>query len=232
MGARFADIKQALLEQIHNGELAMGSKTPSENQLAQRFGVSRMTARRAVTELVDEGYLLRMQGAGTFVADSRPVGSMFAVRAIDTEIAERGQGYCARVLCQTSMHADADQASVLGVEQGGELYCLEVVHFADDIPLQFEQRLILPAWAEGFLSWDFTAQTASAYLSAQAPLTEADTLIEAVLPTRKVCEALAINQGEPCLKISRRTYSTQGLVSFARLYHPGSRYRLGGHLAF
>lgn len=232
MGARFTSIKQALIEQLHNGELVMGSKTPSENQLAQQYNVSRMTARRALTELVNEGYLLRVQGAGTFVADSRPVGSMFAVRAIDTEIVERGQQYHAVVHSQTLIRANADQAGLLAVELDSDLYQLEVVHFADNTPLQFEQRLILPAWASGFLDEDFTAQTASAYLTAQAPLTEADTLVEAVLPSETVVEALLISPSEPCLKVSRRTYSTQGLVSFACLFHPGSRYRLGGHLAF
>ncbi len=66
-------IKEYLLENIKNGKYRPGDKIESENKLAEIFGVSRLTARKAVGELVQEGYFVRVQGMGTFVSHL-PVG--------------------------------------------------------------------------------------------------------------------------------------------------------------
>ena len=63
-----------------------------------------------------------------------------------------------------------------------------------------------------------------------APLTEADHVVEAILPDEFTCKYLKINKTEPCLRLTRRTFSREGAVSFAYLTSAGSRYRLGGHL--
>ena len=65
-----------------------------------------------------------------------------------------------------------------------------------------------------------------------APLTEAKHTIEAKMADVAQLALLEIAAVEPCLQITRRTWSRQGVVSFARLVHPGSRFRLGGHLTF
>ena len=70
---RYQVIKNHLLEQIEAGVLVPGTRVASENQLSQQFQVSRMTARRALKELSDAGYLFRSQGLGTFIADARPM---------------------------------------------------------------------------------------------------------------------------------------------------------------
>ena len=69
---RFAEIKQRLWAQIESGEL--GPRLPPEPELAERYGVSRMTLRRAIAELVSEGFLSARPGAGTFVTEDRTGG--------------------------------------------------------------------------------------------------------------------------------------------------------------
>ncbi len=66
-------IKEYLLENIRSGKYSPGDKIESENRLAEIFGVSRLTARKAVGELVQEGYFVRVQGMGTFVSHL-PIG--------------------------------------------------------------------------------------------------------------------------------------------------------------
>ena len=65
---KFAQIKQHIISKIKSGEWAEHSRVASENELAEQFSVSRMTARRALSELTDAGILSRTQGLGTFVA--------------------------------------------------------------------------------------------------------------------------------------------------------------------
>ncbi len=232
MQPRFVTIKAALLDDIEAERLRAGDQVESENQLAQRFGVSRMTARRALTELVDEGILARTQGVGTFVSDSRPMSSMLTIRGIQDEISARGHRHHCRVITQQSVPASATVAQWLGVDAGTTVYYTCFVHFDNDHPVQVETRWVNPVWAPAYLDQDFSAITANQYLNTVAPLTEADHIVEAVLPDRATADQLDIDPHTPCLKISRRTFSARGIVSFATLMHPGNRYRLGDHIAF
>ncbi len=232
MQARFITIKSQLLDSIEAGDMLPGDKVPSENQLAAQFEVSRMTARRAITELVDEGILVRSQGLGTFVSDHRPMSSMLAIQSIHDEITQRGHQHRSSVLCHKTIQANEQQAVWLAVAVGEDIYHTVLVHWENQLPVQIENRLVNPQLAHDYLQQDFSQITPNYYLSKVAPLTEADHIVEAVCPSATDAEELQIDKQQPCLKISRRTYSAKGIVSYAVLIHPGNRYRLGGHLDF
>lgn len=230
--AKFAEIKQYIIACIESGEWEEHARVPSENQLAELFMCSRMTARRAVTELTDSGVLERSQGLGTFVAGRKSQSSMLAIRNIADEIKDRGHGYSVQqcVLVQTS--ASPHIANALGLERSAPVYHSILVHCEQGVPLQVEERFVNPALAPEYLAQDFSAQTPHEYLSQVAPLTEAHHTIEAIIANAELQQRLKIPATEPCLQILRRTWSRQGVVSFARLVHPGSRFKLGGHLTF
>lgn len=230
--ARFVQIKSALLDKIESGEMSPGDKVLSENQLAESFCVSRMTARRALTELVNEGILARSQGVGTFVSDSRPMSSILEIRSIDDEIKQRGHRYSNQVLSVESINASEQQSAWLGVSQNSVIFHTKIVHMENSLAIQYEDRLVNPLLAPEYIQQDFAHITANHYLSKVAPLTQADHSVEAILPNDDLAHILDIPSVQPCLKLSRRTYSNKGIVSYARLYHPGHRYRIGGHLDF
>ncbi|MFA3790205.1 histidine utilization repressor [Aliiglaciecola sp. SL4] len=232
MAAHFIKIKSHLLARIEDGSMQHGDKVPSENKLAEQFNVSRMTARRALTDLVNEGILLRSQGLGTFVSDQRPMSSMLEINSIDDEVLARGHSYANKVICQNQIPATAHQANSLGLAIDDPVYHTQIIHLENNIPIQLEDRLVNPKYAPEYIAQDFNKITANRYLNKVAPLTEAEHVIEALLPAEEIALALSVNTQQPCLLISRRTFSAKGIVSFANLYHPGNRYRLGGHLDF
>jgi len=232
MQARFQQIKSVLLDQVSAGLMQAGDKVPSENQLAEQFQVSRMTARRALTELVDEGILARVQGLGTFVADHRPMSSMLEIRSIQDEILQRGHHYSNRLISKHSIKANDQQSVWLAVETHSEVFHTVIVHLENDLPVQVEDRLVNPAWAPDYLQQDFSLTSANKYLNSVPPLTQADHIVVAITPSARLVSLLNIAPSQACLKISRRTYSAKGIVSYALLYHPGNRYRLGSHLEF
>lgn len=230
--AKFARIKQYISDRIESGEWVEHSRVPSENQLAELFECSRMTARRALTELVDNGVLERSQGLGTFVAEFKSQSSMLSIRNIADEIKARGHGYSVQVLELTAIEALAPIAIALGLETGSRVFYSVLVHCEEGVPLQLEERFVNPQLIPDYLQQDFNLQTPHEYLSQVAPLTEARHTIEAIVANEQIRARLTIPASEPCLQILRRTWSRQGVVSFARLIHPGSRFRLGGHLTF
>ncbi|MCG9740012.1 histidine utilization repressor [Shewanella insulae] len=229
---KFAEIKQFILTKVESGEWQQHSRVPSENQLAELFTCSRMTARRALTELTESGVLERSQGLGTFVAGLKSQSSMMAIRNIADEIKDRGHGYSVKQLELTRVRATAPIAISLGLEEGSEVFYSVLVHCEQGTPLQLEERFVNPQLVPDYLAQDFSLQTPHEYLSLVAPLTEARHTIEAVVADETQRARLQIEASEPCLQILRRTWSRQGVVSFARLLHPGSRFRLGGHLTF
>ncbi|MFK3978013.1 histidine utilization repressor [Shewanella vesiculosa] len=230
--AKFAQIKQFILSRIETGEWQENDRVPSENQLTELFACSRMTARRALTELVDSGVLERTQGVGTFVAGLKSQSSLLAIRNIADEIKDRGHGYSVQQLELKQIDASTAVANALGLEVGSPVFYSVLVHCEQGLPLQVEERYVNPLLVPDYLQQDFNLHTPHEYLSAVAPLTEAKHTVEAIMANELLQQRLAITASEPCLQILRRTWSRQGVVSFARLVHPGSKFKLGGHLTF
>ncbi|MCP5128703.1 MAG: histidine utilization repressor [Pseudomonadales bacterium] len=229
---RYTRIKEHIIRRIDTSRWKAGDRVPSENALATEFGVSRMTARRALQELGEEGLLVRTQGLGSFVADARPMSSMLTVRSIDEEITARGHQHRAEVLLLEAVPAERTNALLLGLGEGAEIFHSILLHWENTLPLQYEERFVNPRFGPEYLSQDFTVTTPSHYLSSISPLTEADQSIEAVTVDSEIGRALQIKRGEPCLKLNRRTWCQRGIVNISTLIYPGSRYRIGGHLNF
>ena len=226
---RYLQLKELIIGQISAGELQPRDRVPSENELVDATSVSRMTANRALRELNDEGYVERIAGVGTFVSDFKAVSHVLEVRNIADEIERRGHSHAAIVLVQEKAAAGADTANALQIDKGNEVFHLVLIHHENAIPIQVEHRFILVEFAPDCLEQDFTAVTPSAFLSAISPLQEAEHVVRAVMPDSAIKGNLEIGDQEPCLVVSRRTWAHGRPVSFARLYHPGSRYELSGH---
>lgn len=226
---RYRQLKEAIIADISAGRLQPRDRVPSENELVEAFGVSRMTANRALRELHDEGYVERVAGVGTFVADLKAASHVLEVRNIADEIARRGHRHSARVLKLTRQHARGEVARSLQVEAGSDVFHVLVVHAENDVPVQVEDRCVRADFAPAFLDQDFTATTPSAYLSSIAPLQEAEQVVRAAMPNAAVREQLDMAGDEPCLVVVRRTWAHGRPVSVGRLHHPGSRFELTGH---
>lgn len=228
---RYRQLKELIIRRISTGELQPRDRVPSENELVDSTGVSRMTANRALRELTDEGYVERVAGVGTFVADLKTASHVLEVRDIADEVALRGHDYSATVLLKEEAAADDNAAAALHVDVGTPLLHVRIVHFDDAVAIQLEDRFVVPEFAPAFLEQDFTVSTPSAYLSSISPLQEAEHVVRATIPDADTRRALAMRAGEPCLVVTRRTWAHQRPVTFARLSHPGARFELSGHYA-
>lgn len=220
-------VKNLVVSQINSGQWPEGYQLPSENQLVGALGLSRMTINRALRELTTDGLIVRMMGVGTFVAAAKAASPLFEVKNIADEIQERGHRHRTEVVFIREETTDGKD-SFIRDSLGRKVFHSLLVHFEDDVPIQVEERFVNPAEAPGYLTQDFTAVTPNNYLSEVAPLVRGEHVVEAVLGSAEECKLLGIAKSEPCLLIRRRTWSATGLVSAARLIHPGSRNRLEG----
>jgi GntR family transcriptional regulator, histidine utilization repressor len=224
----YLQVKRHILDNIRSGKWGTLTRVPSENDIVKSFGVSRMTANRALRELRDAGVLVRVAGVGSFVADQHAHAHPLKIRSIADEIRERGHVHRAEIVSLERVRAVAELAADFDIASRSELYCSVIVHFENDRPIQLEERYVLPKLAPDYLSMDFTRTTPYDYLIRVAPLQEAEHLLRAVMPEERTRVLLTMQQNEPCLLMIRRTWTAGAIASLARLYYPGSRYEMSG----
>lgn len=220
-------IKAYVTQKILDGTWATGHRLPSEHELVAQFGVSRMTVNKALRELAGNGRILRVAGVGTFVAEAKPQSTLLQIANIANEIRARGHDYRCHCLLQERVSAPPDIAAWLGLLPGQSVFHVLCIHLENDVPVQFEDRYVNPRMAPEFLEQDFARTTPSEYLVAHVPVDQVEHLVDAVLPTADQARRLEMNVEEPCLQLTRRTWSQEVPITWVRCLHPASRYRLG-----
>lgn len=134
-------IRRALAQRIECGEYAPGTMIPSENELADEFGTTRLTVRNAMDELVTCGQIRRVQGKGAFVAPKqfgphrRQGGFREAVRAA-------GGVPSVRILARSKRYAGPYYARLFGIDENDLLYCIRRLNSVDGMPVSIEVTLI------------------------------------------------------------------------------------------
>src|SRR5271170_8499986 len=107
----YLKVKRHILDNIGSGKWGTSMRVPSENEIVKSFGVSRMTANRALRELRDEGVLVRIAGVGSFVADRHARAHPLEIRSIADEIRERGHVHRSEIVSLQRVQADASLAN-------------------------------------------------------------------------------------------------------------------------
>src|SRR5271170_1802706 len=115
-------VKRHILENIDSGKWGASTRVPSENDIVKSFGVSRMTANRALRELRDEGILVRIAGVGSFVADRHAHAHPLQIRSIAEEIRERGHVHRAEIVSLERIRAVAVLAEDFAIAPRSDLF--------------------------------------------------------------------------------------------------------------
>ena len=222
----YQKVKQFVTAEIASGQWQAGARMPSENELVQRLGVSRMTVNRALRELTQAGLIQRIAGVGTFVAPPRLQRAAVSVRDIAEEIEATGAVHHTRVEARQTLQCDEAIAQLFALSPGTFLYQMTAVHLSNGKPLMLEDRWVNPAVAPDFPAVDLEQITATRYLLDTAPLQHLEQTIEAVLVSDEANRLLALQPGEQVLLLRRRTWAHDQVASYAQLYYAGARFTL------
>lgn len=225
----YARLKSAILDNITKAIWLPDERLPSEAEMVQALGVSRMTVNRALRELSANGVLVRQQGVGTFVAPKKAYSALFEVHNIAQEIADRGHIHSTKIVKLQSVKSNSDQALRLGIRTGEKIFSSLLIHYENDQAIQLEERIVNASLAPDYDQQNFTRITPYAYLNQVAPITEGEHLVEAVIASPEEAKQLAINAGQACLQIKRRTWCGKQIVTSAKLLSPGHLFQLFGH---
>lgn len=225
----YEQVKTYVTDRIRSGAWRPGARVLSEHEFVRELGVSRMTANRALRELVTAGVLSRVAGLGTFVADLPAAGQPLEIRNVAADIRDRGHVHRATLLLKESAAPPAEVAAhFLGEHSVTHLFHSVIVHFENDLPLEVEDRWVNPQIVPDYLSVDFAHVTPHEHLMQVAPLERVEHVVRAVAAQSEIAMLLDIPAGSPVLLIERTTWSRGRPAAFARLHHAGSRFELRG----
>lgn len=227
----YLQLKRLIESQVASGTLPPHSRIPSERELSEQFGISRMTARRALLELTREGRIYTSVGKGTFVAEPKILQNLQALTSFSEEMRARGMRPAARLLRRELCPAGAEVAAGLRVPPETPVLCLERLRLADDEPMAIERaHYCFPAMErlDGALDGSLYE-----LLHERFGLVPAEALqeFEARLATPPEQELLRIGAGAPVLTIARTTLDQgQRPFEFVQAVYRADRYRFVARL--
>lgn len=134
----YLQLMSRLKNDIMAGVYAPGARIPSEQLLCDTYGVSRVTVRKALLDLVQEGLLVRRQGKGTFVAQERLQRNLQQITSFSQACRQNGHAAGARLVSAEMTKASASDAEKLGIEPGSPVVEIIRLRLCDNEPVMLE----------------------------------------------------------------------------------------------
>lgn len=230
----YTQVEALILEPIHNGQLKPGARAPSEREIADTLGISRMTARAAVTNLVQSGYLYKVPGKGTFVSNPKLPQSLADLTSFTEDMEQRGLRPGARTLAQDLTRAAPLEArELLGTPDDDELVRVVRLRLADGEPMCLESSYLSKARCVWVLGEDLEHQSLYRLLDARGlHLQVADERLEATPLGGEAAELLGVEPGVASLQITRVSYLDGAHpIEYVRSLYRGDRYEFRTRLS-
>ena len=196
----YLQIEQDLLTSIESGEFAPYTQVPSEPDLAQRFGVSRMTARKALDRLASEGIIFRRPGKGTFVAPPKISHGFTTQTSFSATVDELGLRHSTQVLGASIDPAPAVVATALKVPRGTPTVFIRRLRLIDAAPVALHSTY-LPTRFARILDEDLSGSLSQLFKKIGAPIVSARDSLEAVVATGDEAQLLRLERGAPLLRL-------------------------------
>ena len=155
------------------------------------------------------------------------MSTLLQIGNIESDIKARGHDYRYELLVAERVAASPDVAVWLDLRSGESVFHTLCLHYENGKPVQLENRYVNPRVVPDFLSQNLTVLPPSEYLVREVPFDEIEHLVDAVVPTPEQADYLGVASHEPCLLLTRRTWTRGVPVTLVRCLHPASRYRLG-----
>lgn len=228
----YLQLKRLIESQIVGGSLTPHSRVPSERELSEQFGISRMTARQALAELIQEGRLYTSAGKGTFVAEPKISQSLQSLTSFTEDMRTRGLTPSTRIIRRELIRATPALQERLRLPDEALVVCIERLRLADEEPLALETACLSFPGMERLIDLDL-GESLYAVLRQEFSLvpTEALQEFEAVLPQPRERQLLHLTEGAPVLKLQRTTFDLQRRpFEYVQSVYRGDRYRFVARL--
>jgi GntR family transcriptional regulator len=227
-------VEAILASSIADGTFPPGSRLPNEDELVERFAVSRTTIRQTIQNLIRRGLIEIRRGKGTFVTQPKITQELTELSGFVEDMQSLGRQASARVLDKQIVPASESIAHQLALTTGTLVVRIQRVRLADNAPLSFDETYLPREIGEKIMENDLETEPIFSLLEQKykVPLLEAEYRLEAVSADATVARALGVAIGSPIFLIERTSYSVeQRPIDYEKLYYRGDQIRFVTRLA-
>lgn len=224
----YYQLKELVKGQIERQELKPRDCLPSEREYSDRYGISRMTVRQAITELVNEGLLVRQQGKGTYVADTKIERGLMKLTSFTEDMQSRGYQPSAHLISVQEQLAEEPVAAALGLSRMEKVLVIKRLRLADGEPMALETCHLPQARFADILEEDFQSESLYQILRERYQVIpeRANQTIEPSIARPQLAKLLQIRTGDPVLSFETVTFDQAGRpIEYVTATYRGDRYK-------
>lgn len=224
---RYMQVMNYYIPLIKSGKLKEGDKMPTEEEICELFGISRITVRRALEGLQQGGYIYKQQGKGSFVMMKKTGFQLNHLKGFTEEMKALGKEPSSKVLSFDIIPPSEKAAETLGIDISQKIYRLERLRLADNVPIAIE-RVHLPFYRFPTLRTVNLEESLYEILQYQFGCESYKGIeeIHAGLASEEEAELLQIASGSAVLRINRTTYEQEGMAyEYVESTYRGDRYQ-------
>ncbi len=220
-------VREIISEQIRSGAISPGARLQSERDLADQMGVSRVTVRRALDALAEDGLVRAARGSGRFVSDAALAEPPNVLLSFTELGAERGLSATSQVLGTVVRPASFEEAELFGVAPGADVFELYRLRMLNGVAVALDATRVPLSRAPKLPTIDFSTASLYAVLdTAGASLVRADYTTEAVAADAEQARQLGVTPGSPLLLARTTSYDmSDRVVELGETAYRSDRYR-------
>lgn len=232
---QYIRIREDLRGRILSGELSRGERLPSEEELSASYGVSRMTLRQSMSDLVDEGLLYRKHGVGTFVALQHFARDHSHLQNFFENSKENGLSVDEKILEMSVIPARLQVAKALSQVEGEQVIRLKTLRIVEGNPVTIHEAYFSFEKFSDFLQDDvesLSKDLLAYYESRGFKVRRGIQRLDARLAEPAIAALLEVEEDSPILYKERTLYTEEGIpVEFLYCYNRGDLYSVTFNLS-
>ena len=230
----YAQLKEKIISDINNETLKYGDKIETEQEIMKKYNLSRITVRRAISELVAEGYLVKKQGKGTFVIKNKierkiiNTSDSLKIMSFTKELKENNIKASSKIIELKIIPGIEEFNQKLGLTKNSKLIFMKRVRYANDSPMTIEENYFAYDKFKGLLEEKIEG---SLYELLEKkynviPTRSSRQEIEIVKSDEEQSKLLNVPTFEPLFYFSGVTYDENDIpIHIAKRYIIGSKYK-------
>lgn len=225
----YQQLKTKIKDSILSGELKQGDKIQTEEELSKVYNVSRITVRSAISELADEGMLVKKQGKGTFVSRTKIEREIIKLLSFSSACRVKGLTPSSKITKKAVVNPTKDQIDNLNLDKNDKLIRIQRIRLANEEPIMVENTYFSYNNYSFLLGEEHLNNSLYEILSMKYNIIPCKSInsIEIVRATEDEAEYLNISKGFSLLLIKGVVYDEKNIpVHISEQYIDGDKYKL------
>lgn len=224
-------VKKAIVENIDNDLYHSNEAIPSEKKLMEFYNVSRITIRKAIDELVTEGYLYKIQGKGTYVKADEGSNNLFSITSSTEDVQKMGMIPSKKTKISRIEFASPKRAKALEISTNDQVEVIGRISYADLEPLNYTIAFLPEKIFPGLTEYDLEHESLYKLINDQygVRITKARRTIEAVLAKDEIAKYLELEEGMPVILFRCVTYGIvngkETPIEYFKCYYRTDKYK-------